>query len=91
MNGKATGPFPARKNLRISPASPQRGPTADERGLLGRLLAAERARYLLDPEAARALVAVGQAQVPEGALVARAAWTQVCRGLRNQHGTVTRP
>lgn len=69
----------------------QRGPTADERGLLGRLLAAERARYLLDPEAARALVSVGQAPVPEGDLVERAAWTQVCRVLLNLHETVTRP
>ena len=43
------------------------------------------------PEAARALVSVGQAPVPEGDLVERAAWTQVCRVLLNLHETVTRP
>jgi len=69
----------------------QRAPTAAERRLLGRLLAGERARYLVDPEAARALVSVGQAPVPEGDLVERAAWTQVCRVLLNLHETVTRP
>ena len=69
----------------------QRPPTQAELELLGELLDSERARFAADPEAARALVSVGQAPVPGGDLVERAAWTQVCRTLLNLHETLTRP
>ena len=69
----------------------QREPTPAERTLVEKLLEDERARFTADPDAARQLVAVGQRPVPEGDLVERATWTQVCRTLLNLHETFTRP
>lgn len=69
----------------------QREPTQEEETLLLSLLAAERRHFGADLEAARALISVGQAPLPDGIdPIEHAAWTQVCRTLLNLHETITR-
>ena len=55
------------------------------------LLQEERERFQANPEAMRALLAIGMRPVPDGARGAElAAWTQVSRLVLNLHETVTR-
>ena len=68
-----------------------RGPRAAERAVVLELLAAERARYAADLDAARALVGVGRAPRLEGLDPAElAAWTQAARLVLNTGEAVTR-
>ncbi len=65
--------------------------TDEEAAVLEGLLASHRASYEADPEAAAALVAVGEAAVPESLeVVELAAWTNVARAILNLHEVVTR-
>lgn len=68
-----------------------RAPRPAERAVLAELLAAERERYRADPEAARALLGVGQAALEERLDPAElAAWTQAARLVLNTGEAVTR-
>jgi hypothetical protein len=63
----------------------------DELSVALALLREERARFQADPEATRALLAVGKRPAPDGVPGAElAAWTQVSRLVLNLHETVTR-
>ncbi|MGA0040884.1 MAG: DUF1553 domain-containing protein, partial [Pirellulales bacterium] len=65
--------------------------TDEEAGVLGELLAAHLTAYAADAEAAAALVAIGEAPVPESLdVVELAAWTNVARAILNLHEVVTR-
>jgi hypothetical protein len=69
----------------------QRPPTAQESQPLLELLAARRADYRQDRQAAQDLLRVGQAARPEGVAEDElAAWTHVTRILLNLHETITR-
>ncbi|MBX7164709.1 MAG: DUF1553 domain-containing protein [Pirellulales bacterium] len=68
-----------------------RPPLAEEAAVLGELLAAERLRYAGDETAARQLLAVGQAPLPDDLPpVELAAWTEVARAILNLHESVSR-
>ena len=68
-----------------------REPAAEERALLGRTHAAQRAVFAADPEAARALVGVGESGRPEAAdPVDLAALTAVGNVLLNLNEAITR-
>ncbi len=68
-----------------------RPPLPDEQSVLSELYQKHRTEYGADPQAAKELLAVGQAAVPEGVELAElAAWTSVARALLNLHETVTR-
>jgi hypothetical protein len=68
-----------------------RRPDAQELEVLEQLLVTERASYAVDPEAARALIDVGEAPVPEELdPVELAAWTHVTNLLLNLDEVVTR-
>jgi len=65
--------------------------TDEEAAVLESLLADQREAYAADPEAATALLAVGEAAVPEALDAAElAAWTNVARAILNLHEVVTR-
>ena len=69
----------------------QRLPRVEEQETLLPLLAKHRAAYRADPDAAKQLVATGQAAVPADLNVAElAAWTHIARVLFNLHETITR-
>jgi hypothetical protein len=69
----------------------QRPPENDEIAILEELLQRARAQFEADPEAARRLVAIGQAPLPEDLSGAElAAWTQVARAILNLPELVTR-
>jgi hypothetical protein len=69
-----------------------RAPDAFERKLLTELLERNRKAYAADPEAARGLIHVGLAPVPEDLnAVELAAWTAVARALLNLNETHVRP
>ncbi len=71
-------------------ACTSRTPDGDELALLGDALAAYRARYAEDLDAANALLEVGEAPVPMGAGRAElAAWTMLASAVLNLHETVT--
>jgi hypothetical protein len=65
--------------------------TDQEAAVLESLLAAHREAYRADPEAAKALLAVGEAATA-GSLDASelAAWTSVTRAILNLHEVITR-
>ncbi len=68
-----------------------RPPRPDEVAVLERLLESQTAAYRADPEAARALIAVGAAPVASDLdPIELAAWTAVARTLLNLHETITR-
>ncbi len=68
-----------------------RVPFAAEVSVLSQLYEKHRASYEADRDAAKELLAVGQAAVPEDVDVAElAAWTSVARTILNLHETVTR-
>ena len=68
-----------------------RAPEADELALLADALADFRARYAADPEAARALIEVGDSPVPmELAPEELAAWTLLANALLNLDAVITR-
>jgi hypothetical protein len=68
-----------------------REPEAREVSALARLLDASRKQYRADPAAARQVIRVGQAALPEGVDAAElAAWTAVARVLLNLDETITR-
>ena len=69
----------------------QRLPRVEEQETLLPLLAKHRAAYRADADAAKQLVATGQATVPADLNVAElAAWTHIARVLFNLHETITR-
>jgi hypothetical protein len=69
----------------------QREPRAEELALAVELFDRHAAVYREQPEAARALMSVGQAKVPENIDAAElAAWTHVARVLINLHESITR-
>jgi hypothetical protein len=69
----------------------QRAPTAAEERVLVDLLRKGRGEFGREPEAARRLVATGQAPVPEDLPAAElGAWTQVARAILNLPQLVTR-
>jgi hypothetical protein len=68
-----------------------RPPSAEELRAVRQVFEKHHAEYLSVPDQARALVDVGQVDVPEGvALADLAAWTSVARILLNLHETITR-
>jgi hypothetical protein len=68
-----------------------RAPRAEEEALVLELVAAEQQRYAADPDAARALLAVGEAVGLDGPDPAElAAWTQAARLVLNTGEAVTR-
>jgi hypothetical protein len=68
-----------------------REPRDGEVASLSALLEKQRAIYQKDPEAAKALIAVGQTGTTvQGEPVELAAWTQFCRVMLNLHETITR-
>jgi hypothetical protein len=68
-----------------------RAPTPKETTILRRLFDQTRDRYLLDRQAALALISTGESPVPGDLDVADvAAWTTVARALLNLHETITR-
>jgi hypothetical protein len=69
----------------------QRGPRADEIATMNELLTGHLAIYRQNPEAAAALVKIGNAPVADSLDRAElAAWTHVARVLLNLHETITR-
>ena len=69
----------------------QRLPRVEEQETLLPLLVKHRAAYRADPDAAKQLVATGQAAVQVDLNVAElAAWTHIARVLFNLHETITR-
>ena len=65
--------------------------TDDEAAVLEELLTLHREAYRSDPEAAAALLSVGEAAVPESLEASElAAWTNVARTILNLHEVVTR-
>jgi hypothetical protein len=69
----------------------QRRPTAGEAKVLGGLLEQHRRHYQQSPEAAQALLKVGQRPAPADVQAAElAAWTSVTRAILNLHETITR-
>ena len=68
-----------------------RAPRAEEVALVLELVAAEQQRYVADPDAARALLAVGESAALDGPDPAElAAWTQAARLVLNTGEAVTR-
>jgi hypothetical protein len=68
-----------------------RQPTAEEQGLLEKLLAKHRKHYAEHPDAANQLVSVGISQRDDGENAAElAAWTSVTRALLNLNETISR-
>jgi hypothetical protein len=68
-----------------------RFPRSDELRTLQALLDKQLAQYLADPDAAQALLKIGQAPVPADANPAElAAWTNIARVILNLHETITR-
>jgi hypothetical protein len=66
-------------------------PDQTERGVLLKLLAKGRVRYMADEKAADEFVRIGLAPVPkELDVVELAAWTEVCRAMLNLNETITR-
>jgi hypothetical protein len=68
-----------------------RQPTAEEQGLLEKLLAKHRKHYAKHPDAANELVSVGISRRDDGENAAElAAWTSVTRALLNLNETISR-
>jgi Protein of unknown function (DUF1553)/Protein of unknown function (DUF1549)/Planctomycete cytochrome C len=68
-----------------------RDPRDGEVSSLSALLEKQRALYQKDPEAAKALIAIGQTGASvSGDPAELAAWTQFCRVILNLHETITR-
>ena len=67
-----------------------RTPKQAESKVLLDLLAKHREQYAKDADAAKKLLAVGDAPAPSGAPAELAAWTSVCRAVLNLHETITR-
>src|SRR5262249_35791324 len=69
----------------------QRAPRPSEIETVRKLLHKNLADYRADPAAARALLSIGVAPMPEGLDAAElAAWTHIARVLLNLHETITR-
>lgn len=69
----------------------QRAPLPGEVDLLQKLVAQHTEKYKQDPNAAAALLKVGEASAPQGMdPIEVAAWTSACRALLNLHETITR-
>jgi hypothetical protein len=67
-----------------------RKPKPQEATILLGLLAKHRAEYAADAEAAKKVLAVGDAPAPKDNPAELAAWTSVCRAVLNLHETITR-
>jgi len=85
------GPEPVDRARYLLRRAVGRVPEDREAAVLVELVAAERARFAADPEAARALVSVGASAPPDGVEPRElAAWTSAARAVLNMQETYTR-